>query len=243
MTYLSFLLYFVVLPALLLLGLAVCCSRNVLDPRHWAGTAILAAIAILWTTPWDNAIVQRGVWTYGSERVVGTLGVVPIEEYAFMLLLPVFNAIVLVLLGIGPQVGASAWRRHQRRARLWVALGSGLLLTIGIVLLFWEPGLYLGAILVWFVPPLALQGCFDPAALRRNARLISTGTLLPTAYFSLVDAYAIRDGIWTISEPTRTGIELFGLPVEEALFFGIVSLLVVQGLVLWHTLPVGGRQP
>ena len=218
MTYLSFLLYFVVLPALLLLGLAVCCSRNVLDPRHWAGTAILAAIAILWTTPWDNAIVQRGVWTYGSERVIGTLGVVPIEEYAFMLLLPVFNAIVLVLLGIGPQVGASAWRRPQRRARLWVALGSGLLLTIGIALLFWEPGLYLGAIL-------------------------STGTLLPTAYFSLVDAYAIHDGIWTISEPTRTGIELFGLPVEEALFFGIVSLLVVQGLVLWHTLPVGGRQP
>ena len=242
MTYLAFLLYFVILPALLLLGLAAYRSRPVLDSRHWAGTAILAGIALLWTTPWDNAIVQRGVWTYGSERVIGTIGVVPIEEYAFMLLLPVFNAIVLILLGIGPGVGPSAWRRPQRCARLRVALGAALLMTLGTVLLFWEPGLYLGAILVWFVPPLALQGCFDPAALRRNARLIATGTLLPTAYFSLVDAYAIRDGIWTISQPTRTGIELLGLPLEEAVFFCIVSLLVVQGLVLWQTLSLGGRQ-
>ncbi|MFO8026976.1 MAG: lycopene cyclase domain-containing protein, partial [Opitutales bacterium] len=85
-------------------------------------------------------------------------------------------------------------------------------------------------------PPLALQAVFDPAAMVRNRRIIAVGTLLPTLYFSSVDALAIRSGIWELHAATRTGLEIGNLPLEEALFFFTTSLLLAQGLLLWHTL-------
>jgi lycopene cyclase domain-containing protein len=66
--------------------------------------------------------------------------------------------------------------------------------------------------------------------------LILVATFIPTAYFSLVDGFAIQDGIWTIHTATRTGLDLFGLPMEEALFFFTTSLLLARGLVLWHSI-------
>jgi len=99
-----------------------------------------------------------------------------------------------------------------------------------------ETDYYLRAILLWFLPPLAIQAVFDPKALSGHWFLILVATLIPTAYFSLVDGYAIQNGIWTIHTATRTGLDLFGLPMEEALFFFTTSLLLARGLVLWHSL-------
>jgi lycopene cyclase domain-containing protein len=48
------------------------------------GTSLLA---LAYTTPWDNLIISRGVWTYGQGRVLGVLvGHVPLEECAFYVL-------------------------------------------------------------------------------------------------------------------------------------------------------------
>ena len=57
-----------------------------------------------------------------------------------------------------------------------------------------------------------------------------------TLYLCLADAFAISDGIWTITSTTRSGIEIMGiLPIEEALFFALTNLFVLQGLCLWET--------
>jgi lycopene cyclase domain-containing protein len=47
----------------------------------------LAAIAVVYTTPWDNYLVATGVWYYDPRLVLNwTIGYVPIEEYAFFIL-------------------------------------------------------------------------------------------------------------------------------------------------------------
>ena len=66
--------------------------------------------------------------------------------------------------------------------------------------------------------------------------VLAITTLVPTLYFSLADTWAINEGIWTIHEATRTGWEIGSLPFEEAFFFFITSLLLSQGLILWHSL-------
>ncbi len=237
MSYLGFLVCFVIAPGIVLVAALHQVHRgNAHLRRHWWGAAILALIAIVWTTPWDSAIIHRGVWTYGEDRVLGTFLSVPIEEYAFMVLMPFFNGGVIAWLLSRKGVVRTRWRDRQTAARRALLLGALLLWVAGGLCLRTESGTYLGAILVWFIPPLAIQSCFDPSLLRHHWRGVAAGTLLPAGYLSMADAFAIREGIWTIQAPTRTGIEFGGLPMEEALFFFAVSLLIAQGLYLWHSL-------
>jgi putative membrane protein len=151
--------------------------------------------------------------------------------------MPIFNgALFFCLLKIfgGIHRAKSAGSKNFRVLSLIV---GGCLMLLGAM--FLRSGnhfFYLACTLIWFVPPLMIQWFFDPIVLFRNWRLVLFGTALPTLYFSAVDLFAIRNGIWTISDPTRTGWEFLGLPVEEAFFFFIVSLLLSQGMVLWHGL-------
>ena len=89
MTYLDFHLWFN-LPALCLL---LFFNRRRLQPAHWKALAVLSAIVMVATTPWDNWAVHRGIWAFDATRVhmvtVPLGGVnwrLPLEEYAFFLL-------------------------------------------------------------------------------------------------------------------------------------------------------------
>lgn len=83
MTYLTFLLIFLVPPIAVLLA----ALRDRLTRRHWATLALIAAIALAYTAPWDNALVRNGVWSFAPARVLHpVIGVVPVEEYLFYVL-------------------------------------------------------------------------------------------------------------------------------------------------------------
>lgn len=87
-------------------------------------------------------------------------------------------------------------------------------------------------LLLWAAPPLALQRLVagDVLAARRAVRL---RTALPVAlWLAAADRLALADGIWAISPTRSTGLTVLGLPVEEALFFALTSLLVADGLLL-----------
>jgi putative membrane protein len=241
MTYAGFLLLFLIVPTLLQLwGIWQMEKRGHLSRaklhHHWQGIAILACVAFVWTTPWDNYLIFRGVWDSPADRVFGRIFYVPLEEYAFFILMPLFNGAVLCWFLRGLPKEPSTWRLPQWRERL-VALLFGLLIFCGgLYSLSHERGLYLGLILVWFTPPILIQWLFDPAALLRAKRIVLLGTLLPAIYLGLVDSYAIQKGIWVISEAKTTGLRLPNLPLEELLFFAVTSFLLSQGIVLWHSI-------
>jgi lycopene cyclase domain-containing protein len=96
--------------------------------------------------------------------------------------------------------------------------------------------MYLALILIWFVPPLLIQWLFDPNTLAREIKILIIATLIPSIYFGLVDSFAINQGIWEISEQKTTGLLLGNLPIEEQLFFVTTSLLLAQGMILWHSI-------
>ncbi|MFQ3578098.1 MAG: lycopene cyclase domain-containing protein [Verrucomicrobiia bacterium] len=241
MTYADFLLRFLIFPILVLILCAWALRKgggiaSVDLGYHWRGVGILAIIAFVWTTPWDNYLIARGVWDSPEDRVVGRILYVPVEEYAFFVLMPIFNgALIYLLLGLLPKA-SSSWRSRQRWQRALAVFLAGVIFCAGLYALRQQSGTYLGLTLVWFVPPLLIQWMFDPAALLRGWRVVALGTLLPSLYFGLVDAYAIQEGIWEISTTNTTGLSLSHLPIEELLFFAITSLLLAQGLVLWHSL-------
>jgi len=255
MSYLGFHAVFI-LPPLVVLLFAATRVAPTLGPRaRWAMPAVVL-IALVYTTPWDNYLVWRGVWYYGADRVIGTIGWVPIEEYMFFVLQPLLAGSWTFLLlarlvrgGLdraapesdGPPPPAQAHRRGRAVGAAVYAAAA----LVGALALGVEWGVYGGLILVWAAPVLGAQWWFaGPAALRApRTFLLAVG--VPTLYLWAADWYAIADGIWTISPRYTTGLHLVGLPAEEALFFLVTNLLVVQGLLLFLKpgLPVLGGAP
>jgi lycopene cyclase domain-containing protein len=75
---------------------------------------------------------------------------------------------------------------------------------------------YLGLLLLWIGPPMALQRAVagDLLRARRRARLV---VALPCAlWLCAADRLALADGIWAITPASSTGVLLLGLPLEEA---------------------------
>jgi lycopene beta-cyclase len=261
MTYLQFHLVFLVPPLVVLLA-RLPRAAVVFGPRAWWTLPAIALIALVYTTPWDNYLVYRGIWWYGPDRVLGLIGYVPVEEYLFFILQPLLTGAfmywLLLRAGQGPAVADTSVslngnsRAHGRGASAvagTVLRGGFVLLptgprALGVMLyllaaaggalaLTFTRGLYLGLILVWAAPVLAAQWLFVAPGVVRAPRLFAVAVAVPTLYLWVADRIAIGAGIWSISPEYTTGLHLLGLPVEEALFFLVTNLLVVQGVLLF----------
>jgi lycopene cyclase domain-containing protein len=255
MSYFGFLLRFLVVPIVILLGLVWWERRRGREtvtsttdaasglsagvslrawPISWAiGLHVL--IALIYTTPWDNYLVATKVWWYDPALVTGiTLGWVPIEEYTFFVLQPILAGLWL-----------SFWAKRQPvpppmmddglRMRIWsVALAGIVWLGTAVILLTgWQPGTYLALELVWALPPIALQLGFGADILWRYRRLVLLSIVPLTLYLSLADALAINWGTWTIDPAQSLNVYLGGvLPVEEFIFFLLTNTLVTFGVIL-----------
>jgi lycopene cyclase domain-containing protein len=96
----------------------------------------------------------------------------------------------------------------------------------------WGHLTYLGLLLPWALPVIALQWGVGHAALRSRLAPLLLATLLPTAYLIGSDAVAISQGIWSIHRDRVVGVYLGNVPVEEALFFLLTDLMVAQSVIL-----------
>jgi lycopene cyclase domain-containing protein len=229
-TYLGLHLLFVV-PPILLLAVATALRPNAIRGRLPAlGLGVILTLALVYTTPWDNLLIETGVWHYGDGVTTVHLWAAPVGEYLFFLLQPLLAALWLYNLDI-PTHG-------DLRIGLWARVAGGAagvaVSAIGVWLLVAGPStLYLGAILAWAGPILALQWAFGWPHLVRARRAVAAGIGVPTLYLWALDRYAIDSGLWIISDTYTVGIAPLGLPLEEALFFLVTNVFVVQGLVLY----------
>ena len=230
MTYLQFHLIFV-LPALTLLYFGQERPLGGL-PRSVGARylCLMAGIAFIYTAPWDNYVVSENIWSYGSDRVLGTVGFVPIEEYAFFLLQPVLTG--LWYLRLRPRfVFSGKTSTFLVRAKSVSILAT---LLLGVYFLRVESTTYLALIIVWAMPVILGQWLWKGRLFSSRLPLIGAAIWPPTLYLWVADSVAIKSNIWHITDATRTMIELpGGLPIEEAVFFFLTNTLVVLGLEMF----------
>ena len=123
------------------------------------------------------------MWSYGASRVIGTIGYVPVEEYAFFILQPVLTGLFYFLLRSRDMLKAcpSPVSAHLRDAATFLMLAVA---GIGGALLVWggERALYLGLILVWCGPVLAGLMWMDIEKIWPERRLILAAIAVPTLY-------------------------------------------------------------
>ncbi len=231
MSYLEFHLLFL-LPPIVLMGVTLPKSLN--DMGGWRAQwaiPLIALIALLYTTPWDNYLVAKEVWWYGPDRVLKTIGFVPIEEYVFFLFQPILTGLFLFhyIARRNPSPQSTSCMSA------WVGSGSFAAFTlVGLALILseWTQGLYLGLVLAWASPLLAGMWLYDGPTLWAYRTTLMYTVGIPTLYLWVADGTAIASGIWTISSTFTVGISPFGLPMEEATFFLVTNLLVIKGILL-----------
>ena len=232
-------------------------DTQVLRVRVLRAGLVLAALALVYTTPWDNYLVASGIWSYPPGRVAVTLGWVPLEEYLFFVIqtaltllwfLPILErraleARIAGMAGSSPYPGcpahapsaAGAQRKQSQRpsdARLrWVGAGS---LAVCALYAWWvvgagpRSGLYMALIIGWGFPVLAVQFAFGGHVTVREALLVLDGLALPTLFLWLADWLAIEMGIWSINPTFLLGVYVGKLPLEEMSFFLVTNVMVLQ---------------
>ena len=234
MTYLQFHLVFILPPLLLLWAVQPRPMGGIGAREAWKWIGTVTGIAFLYTTPWDNYLVWRGVWGYGEGRVLGVIGYVPVEEYLFFLLQPVLTGLwyLWIRFKSPARSGPTPDRLRMWMVGFWLAVaGAGALCLTG------TRTLYLGLILIWAAPVLAGMSWLGADTFWQHRRGWALGITVPTLYLWFADRTAIALGVWDISDRYSVGFDPLGLPIEEAVFFFVTNVLVVQGLLLFLPVP------
>jgi len=246
MSYLNFLLLYLVLPiGILLFTMPKPLAGRGTRRSYWAIGAV-CVLAFIYTTPWDNYLVYREVWWYGPDRVLGTIYYVPYEEYAFFILQPIFTGLLFYhVLGRMP-----SWAKQPLPPWITPSQVIGAVVYAGVSLwgawLLWaggDSGLYMGLILAWAGPVLLGIWIYGGSLIWHVLRGPAFGTIAGSSvYLWIADWVAISDGIWEISSTYTFGINPFGLPIEEATFFLVTNILVVKGVTLFLAGDLIGQQ-
>lgn len=246
MSYWGFLARFIIAPFVALgLTAIIDARRGKRRPdslRHWRPETVIAAhsaIALAYTTPWDNYLVATKVWWYDPKLVAGGLiGYVPVEEYSFFILQPLLTGVWLMLMARYvplPEAEYTLSAAASARTRQLASMvgGAAWLAALGLLVSRWKQATYLGLLFTWALPPLIFQAAFGADILWRYRKLLLLGILPPTLYLAAVDRLAISSGTWTINPEKSVGINLFGrLPLEEFLFFLMTNTLIAVGVTL-----------
>lgn len=240
MTYLGFLMQFVGIPLLVLVGLTWWELRRgrKLPPQlrnlsPWPVLAAHVVIAVLYTTPWDNYLVATNVWWYNPDLVTGiVLGWVPLEEYIFFVAQTLLTGLWILFLARQLPVKRNFRARPNLRCMTTLVVGVVWLASVAILLAGWQPGTYLGLELAWALLPIMFQLGFGADILWHYRGWVLWGLLPPALYLSFADTLAIGSGTWTIDPAQSLNLFVDGLPIEEFIFFLLTNTLITFGMAL-----------
>ncbi|MCU0330817.1 MAG: lycopene cyclase domain-containing protein [Candidatus Kapabacteria bacterium] len=198
--------------------------------------AVLLAIVVVFTAPWDNRAIEWGIWDFPDDRLLFRIRRLPIEELAFFVLQTI-EVVIAVLIAL------SVFNIRLQPADV---TASNLTLC-GAIAVMWGGGLLLGRnvprnhprwhyawhLAIWFLPLIAMQWALAPDVLRAGLPCIITSALVVGTALSIADVWAVRHGIWFFDSRRNTG-HLLGqiLPWEEVAFFYITSVVVAQSILL-----------
>jgi lycopene beta-cyclase len=249
MTYFGFLIWFLIIPLLVLLAIT---AWDFQQGKTLAGFRTHRAVglaiglhillAVVYTTPWDNYLVATNVWGYNPRLVSGLfIGWVPIEEYLFFVLETLLTGLWWWFLDRRMAPPAEFRTSMSIRALSLVCAGLFWLGSVFILVSSWKPGTYLALILVWALPAIAPQLVFGADILWYRRKLVALTVLPIFFYLSVADTLAIASGTWAISPAQSMGMFIGILPIEEAVFFGITVILIAFGLTLALSHPTQSR--
>lgn len=236
MTYAKFHLIF---NAPLLLLLALWPGQALWQAPYFFPCLVLLAVVMIFTSPWDNYAVARGIWGFPREKFSFRLGWLPVEEYAFFIIQSLEVMLLQALLFAALPQAESLHKIQLLSPTLWIPCAVFFFLWMAVG--FAKRGLrhrspryhYAWHLFYWFLPVILIQWIIAWPIFLPRLDLILIPTVLIGTWLSFADYIAIGKGIWHFDEKQITGWKLRGLmPWEEVAFFYLTSLLVSQSFLM-----------
>jgi len=213
------------------IGVLLLITRPFINRSEIFKISFISFLAFVYTTPWDNYIIYKGGWTYPPEKVLGSIGYVPIEEYLFFILQTVMTSLwsLLCVRWSTPCLNFNYDKRSYLLIRWVPILIMAMVTIIGYKIAIPEQGtFYLGCIL-WWVSPVIIFLWYGAGNFFVKTLIPSTfAIVVPTLYLCWIDQVALKENVWHINE--KTSLNIFvkeDLPIEEAFFFLIVNVIIV----------------
>lgn len=198
--------------------------------------ALFLAVGIF-TSPWDNAAVKKGIWGFPPHLHSFKIKYLPIEEYLFF-----FIQTLLVALSTRSAYLYFPSLSHHLETDLSPFNGIIIFLLFFIWFLFgklikknplsqrWN---YTFHLFFWFTPVILLQWGVGYNVFTPVFPFLLLISLAWGLYYTLCDLIATYQGIWHFDSQQIQGFKLLNiLPWEESAFFWITSLLVAQSYIL-----------
>ena len=184
-------------------------------------------IATIYTIPWDNYLIYSNSWSYPSERILFTIGYVPIEEYMFFGL----DAAIVCGIFLIAFKGIDIKRKYCDKKDC-LNIGAAIM-TLGATGLFVPNCHYLSAIILWATPVICLQTWWDFNTIAFYKIPLLKCILTSTIYLTIADKWALERGIWKID---KSLFDIYpGMPFEECFFFFVTSIMCSFGFLLTLT--------
>lgn len=90
-TYIGLMLIFAIIPSLILL-------YYLRDKIRFKNLIITLFILFIVGVLWDQISVRLGIWSFSQDKIMGNLFGIPIEEYLFIIFVPLFSITVYMLI-------------------------------------------------------------------------------------------------------------------------------------------------
>ncbi|RAH47802.1 terpenoid synthase [Aspergillus brunneoviolaceus CBS 621.78] len=196
--------------------------------------AFLNILAVAATIPWDSYLIRHGIWSYPPDATFNrALYNIPLEEVAFFVLQTSITGMVYCICSKALVLPMYLPVQPVRRARNLGGLGLVASFAIGMIcFVSGGGGTYLGLILIWALPVVFLQWMLvAPFILSLPWNVTTFPIVFPTVYLWVADRSAMAAGVWSIAPATQLGVHVFGLEIEEMLFFLVTNVMIVFGLV------------
>lgn len=218
-----------VLPAI---GVLIIITRPFLDRFEITKIAFISIVALFYTAPCYNYNIVNEARTYTPERLLGVLGNVPVEEYVSVVLQIVLTTLwaMLCVRWKFPFFNFNHDKQSYQKIR-WIPI---LLLSV-VTAIGYEmavPGqktFYFGSILCWASPVIIVMWYGAGNYFVKNLMPSSIAIVVPTLYLLWVNRIALKEDVWHLNKTTSLNMFVVdGLPLEEALFVSITTVMVVM---------------
>ncbi|HRE41535.1 MAG TPA: lycopene cyclase domain-containing protein [Ignavibacteria bacterium] len=232
MTYIEFLIFFLIIPILFFLVIL----RKYITKPYIIVLISTSLIAFIATSFWDNYAVYSNIWMFPPEKTLGIyFWYVPLEEYCFFFLQTYLTGLLqYFILFKYKKLNINNINLNSFTTVVFclIILNFSVVSQEEIIKLPFGKFNYIFHLFSWAGFFILIQFIAGWKKIINNIKIVILPVLIMTLYFAAVDSIAIGNGIWYFDPEQTLGFKIGNVPLEEILFFFCTNLLVTECIVL-----------
>ena len=193
---------------------------------------VIAVMAVIFSTVWDNIIASKGVWTFQASTMVGTAGHIPYEEYFWFIDHTLIASVWTLSLWSTRKTRSLPPTDPAKGIRIAGTAACLLLTIIGAVMVMFDSTFFLGIILIFMLPVIGYLWWIGGHLFMQQLRELILGVSVVSIYVLILDSWAVREGVWAFSETYTTGIKLMGVTLEQLGIYSLTTCLVAPSVLV-----------